>query len=127
MRECTADVDGSHIKGLVINMLHNFWPSLLTDVKSFVTSMMTPIVKAKKGREVLSFYTMTEYQDWLSRTNNGRGFQLKYYKVLPSYLAVHESRGMCSFTQNNKNVYRVLGLAPRMRPENTFGTWRRTR
>ena len=84
-------MDGSHIKGLVINMLHNFWPSLLTDVKSFVTSMMTPIVKAKKGREVLSFYTMTEYQDWLSRTNNGRGFQLKYYKVLPCYLAVHKS------------------------------------
>jgi DNA topoisomerase-2 len=42
-----ADVDGSHIKGLLINMFHNFWPSLLKH-DGFVKSMITPIIKARK-------------------------------------------------------------------------------
>lgn len=38
------DHDGSHIKGLVINFLHHFWPSLLK-VEGFVQQFITPIVK----------------------------------------------------------------------------------
>lgn len=61
-------------------MLHLFWPSLLLEVKGFVTSMMTPIVKARKGKEVLSFYTMTEYQNWLAQPGSS-SYSLKYYKA----------------------------------------------
>jgi len=42
------DHDGSHIKGLVINFLHYFWPSLLKCDTEFVQQFITPIVKATK-------------------------------------------------------------------------------
>lgn len=42
------DHDGSHIKGLLINFLHHFWPSLLK-VKGFLQQFITPIVKCTKG------------------------------------------------------------------------------
>ena len=45
-----ADVDGSHIKGLLLNMIHHFWPSLLIKIDGFATSLLTPIVKATKGK-----------------------------------------------------------------------------
>ena len=37
------DQDGSHIKGLVINYFHIFWPSLLK--QPFLEEFITPIVK----------------------------------------------------------------------------------
>ena len=37
------DTDGSHIKGLLFNIFHNMWPSLLRE--DFLTSMLTPVVK----------------------------------------------------------------------------------
>lgn len=41
---CGQDHDGSHIKGLLINFIHSFWPSLLR-VPSFMIEFITPIVK----------------------------------------------------------------------------------
>lgn len=38
------DHDGSHIKGLLINFLHTFWPSLLKQ-PNFLLEFITPIVK----------------------------------------------------------------------------------
>ena len=38
------DHDGSHIKGLIMNFLHHFYPSLLR-VKGFLLEFITPIVK----------------------------------------------------------------------------------
>lgn len=95
------DTDGSHIKGLIINFLHNFWPSLL-DVPGFLQQFITPIVKASKGKNVKTFYNLPEYEQWLESTgNNGKGWTIKYYKGLGtstsaeakeyfSNLAVHE-------------------------------------
>ena len=37
------DQDGSHIKGLLINFIHHFWPSLLR--RNVVNEFITPIVK----------------------------------------------------------------------------------
>ena len=37
-----ADVDGSHIKGLFINMLDYFWPSLL-QIDGFIKIFITPM------------------------------------------------------------------------------------
>ena len=47
------DHDGSHIKGLVINVFHSMWPSLLD--LNFITSMITPIIKVTKGKNSESF------------------------------------------------------------------------
>lgn len=41
-----ADVDGSHIKGLLFNMFHALWPSLLK-VPGFMSAMVTPIIKVR--------------------------------------------------------------------------------
>ena len=41
---CVQDYDGSHIKGLLINMLHHYWPQLL-QCNHFLTEFVTPIVK----------------------------------------------------------------------------------
>ncbi|XP_042514754.1 DNA topoisomerase 2 [Macadamia integrifolia] len=77
------DHDGSHIKGLLINFIHSFWPSLLK-IPSFMVEFITPIVKAThKNGKVLSFYTMPEYESWKeSLGGNASGWSIKYYKGL---------------------------------------------
>lgn len=75
-----ADVDGSHIKGLLINLFHNFWPSLLKQ-DGFIKSMLTPIVKARKKDNVKVFYTLTDYENWKQTEQTG-GYDIKYYKGL---------------------------------------------
>ena len=74
------DVDGSHIKGLIINFIHTFWPSLIK-LNGFMRQFITPILKASKGKEVKSFYTIPEYEKWVkSMKNNIKGW--KIYKGL---------------------------------------------
>ena len=94
------DHDGSHIKGLLINFLHHFWPSLL-EVDGFLQQFITPIVKCSKGKREETFFTIPEYLTWKSDTDDGKGWKTKYYKGLGtstaaeakeyfSHLATHE-------------------------------------
>jgi DNA topoisomerase II len=73
-----ADNDGSHIKGLILNMIHYFWPSLLK--LNFVVSMVTPIIKATKGSQIKSFYTDSAFRTWYG--DGKQGWKIKYYKGL---------------------------------------------
>ena len=73
-----ADNDGSHIKGLILNMIHYFWPSLLD--LNFVVSMVTPIIKATKGTNTKSFYTDSAFRTWYG--DGKAGWKIKYYKGL---------------------------------------------
>lgn len=75
------DFDGSHIKGLIINFLDHFYPSLLK-IPNFLVEFITPIIKATKGREVKAFFTMPEYEQWKNSSDGGRGWTVKYYKGL---------------------------------------------
>ena len=74
------DVDGSHIKGLLINLFHTEWPELLQ--LGFVCSLMTPLLKATRGKQVVNFYNATEYERWMEANAGGRGWSIKYYKGL---------------------------------------------
>lgn len=76
------DVDGSHIKGLLMNLFHTEWPSLLH--LNFLCCLMTPLLKATKGSQTLCFYSESEYEAWqLAQGQNGvRGWSTKYYKGL---------------------------------------------
>lgn len=74
------DYDGSHIRGLLINLFHELWHTLLA-VPGFLAYMATPIVKATKGKNVKSFYTQYEYSEW-KKTDASRGWSVKYYKGL---------------------------------------------
>jgi DNA topoisomerase-2 len=78
---CDSDVDGAHIKGLLFNMFQTLWPSLFKTT-GFLISMLTPIVKVKKGVQVIEFYNLTDYENWKKENNNGDGWHIKYYKGL---------------------------------------------
>ena len=73
------DVDGSHIKGLIINFLSR-WPSLIK-INGFITSLSTPIIKAKKGSKVKNFYNLSEFENW-QKSDKSSEYKIKYYKGL---------------------------------------------
>jgi DNA topoisomerase-2 len=75
------DHDGSHIKGLLMNLFHTEWPSLL-NLPGFLCSLMTPILKASRRGETLSFYSLPEFEAWKEANDAGRGWTVKYYKGL---------------------------------------------
>ena len=74
------DLDGSHIKGLGINMFDSLWRSLVK-IPGFIGFMNTPIIKAKKGSQELMFYNDGEYEEW-KQHNDLKGWKIKYYKGL---------------------------------------------
>jgi DNA topoisomerase-2 len=74
------DLDGSHIRGLLINLFHELWHELIA-IPGFLTYMATPIVKAHKGKDTKIFYSQYEYEQW--RLGEGKvGWKVKYYKGL---------------------------------------------
>ena len=77
------DYDGFHIKGLLINFIHYFWPDLIFENTNFIRCLTTPIVKAFYKKEEEIFYTNKDYQDWCeSNKNNLKNWKIKYYKGL---------------------------------------------
>jgi DNA topoisomerase-2 len=71
-----ADLDGSHIKGLVLNMFHVYWPKLIE--LGFVVSMVTPVIKA--GR--VWYFTEEEFRTAQGASKFPSGTSVKYYKGL---------------------------------------------
>ena len=74
------DLDGSHIKGLGINLFDSEWETLLS-IPGFIGFMNTPILKARKGSKELIFYNDGEYNAW-KEANDTKGWKVKYYKGL---------------------------------------------
>jgi DNA topoisomerase-2 len=77
------DLDGSHIKGLCINLFHSEWASLVK-IPGFISFMNTPILRAKKGAQVKLFYNDGEYLTWKNtfEDSNPNGWTIKYFKGL---------------------------------------------
>lgn len=76
------DLDGCHIKGLIVNYIETQWPSLAA-LDGFISYMSTPIVKAKKGSTEIQFYNEAEKVAWEESQGAGaKGWKLKYYKGL---------------------------------------------
>ena len=73
------DHDGSHIKGLLMNLFHAEWPGLMK--AGFLCTLLTPIIKASKGKSTHSFYSIPEFNQWKD-TNVSQGWKIKYYKGL---------------------------------------------
>jgi len=74
------DLDGSHIKGLGLNLFQDQWNSLST-LDNFIGFMNTPIIKAKKNGQEKLFYNDGEYKLWKDE-NDTAGWNIKYYKGL---------------------------------------------
>ena len=73
------DLDGSHIKGLGINLFQSEWQSLFK--LGIIGFMNTPILKARKGQSEHQFYSEGEYQKWKDEADRS-GWKIKYYKGL---------------------------------------------
>ena len=74
------DLDGSHIKGLGINMIDSEWKSLI-EIPEFIGYMNTPILKASKGKDIIQFYNNGEFENW-KLNNDVSKWAVKYYKGL---------------------------------------------
>jgi len=75
------DHDGSHIKGLLMNLFHAEWPGLMQS--GFLCTLLTPILKAMKGKVIMAFYSIPEFQAWKETLPTGlQGWKIKYYKGL---------------------------------------------
>jgi len=95
------DHDGSHIKGLLMNLFHAEWPGLMQS--GFLCTLLTPILKAFKGKTAVSFYSIPEFNAWKGTSaslrplteeielkdgvakdepRDMRGWKIKYYKGL---------------------------------------------
>jgi DNA topoisomerase-2 len=77
------DHDGSHIKGLIFNIFQSMWHELY-EISGFLTSMLTPIIKATNNKnDVIEFYNMSDYERW-SETDIAKNgsWKIKYYKGL---------------------------------------------
>lgn len=74
------DSDAAHIRGLILNFLHFYWPSLLR-VDGFVKCLITPIVKGVCKSRTESFYTLKDYERFRQTHADGK-WNYKYYKGL---------------------------------------------
>jgi DNA topoisomerase II len=75
------DLDGAHIQGLVCNLFGSQWPSLLR-LPGFLNVMLTPIIKASKGKTTHVFYALPDFQAWKAQAATTAGWTIKYYKGL---------------------------------------------
>jgi DNA topoisomerase-2 len=74
-----ADPDGDSIAGLLMNFFNKYWPELFDEGRVF--KVMTPLVVAKKGKEIVQFYTADDYHAWEKKTG-AKGWEVEYKKGL---------------------------------------------
>lgn len=76
-----ADPDGNSIAAQLINFFAKYWPELFDS--GMIYKVMTPLVVAKKGSNVLVFYTNQEFEKWMSKGNtNPSTWNIEYKKGL---------------------------------------------
>lgn len=112
--------DGSHIKGLLINFIWHFWPTLLQPPVDeppdhskgpapFLSSFATPLLKAtKRGKkgEVLSFYSLSEYQTWRDLVaDDVKKWNVKYYKGLGTSTPGEAKEYFAAFDKHYRPFY----------------------
>lgn len=74
-----ADDDGIHITGLFLLMLRVRFPGLIRS--GFVKIWCSPIIRARKGKTHLRFYTRSEFEAW-RESSDTTGWEVKYLKGL---------------------------------------------
>jgi DNA topoisomerase II len=108
------DADGSHIKGLVMNFIHHFWPSLL-DRRGFLTQFITPIVKALPTNEsssvtIRNFFSLADFQRWRVslKPEEVRKYYFKYYKGLGTSTAAEGREYFSAMDRHEIVMYRNI-------------------
>lgn len=108
------DLDGSHIKGLCVNLFDHLWPELVK-INDFFGFMNTPILKAKKGSNEMVFYNEQEYEKYKT-TNSLQGWKIKYYKGLATstskeFKEYMKHRKIISFGNVDKECHEAIDMA----------------
>ena len=93
------DLDGSHIKGLCLNLFHYMWKSILK--LNIIGFMNTPIIKITKNDNIIYFYSDQEYRKWKEVTNVKFGWKIKYYKGL----GTSTGKEFKEYYKNKKIIY----------------------
>lgn len=75
------DTDGAHIAGLFINFLKWFNPTVLA-LPNFFHQFITPVIKAKRGKVSMPFFSKQAFDTWASAQANPNAYTIKYYKGL---------------------------------------------
>lgn len=100
-----ADVDGFHIRGLMIAMFKTLWPDLLKN--GYVKCMITPVIKATKAKDDMSFFDVPSFNRWFE-VNSGKGWTIKYYKGLGTSTSA-EGREYFKLKEKYLKTYTVSG------------------
>ena len=116
------DHDGSHIKGLLINLFHYLWPNLLKKT-NFLTYFITPIIKSIQTSKELIFYSIPEYQIWkesILKENGGpellKKWRIKYYKGLGTNTSQEAKQYFLAIKKNQKQFIFIKNLFPKSLP-----------
>ena len=120
------DLDGSHIKGLGINLFQSEWPSLV-QIPGFIGFMNTPILKAKKGNQTLNFYNDGEFDLW-KETNDPSNWKIKYYKGLGTstgkeFREYFQNKKMVGFEYNGENTNNKIDMIFNKKRSDDRKTW----
>ena len=120
------DLDGSHIKGLGINLFDSQWNSLL-EIDGFVGFMNTPILKARKGNNELKFYNDGEWDSWCN-SNDKIGWKIKYYKGLGTstskeFKEYFKEKKVVNFVKENENCSNAVDMAFNKKRADDRKTW----
>lgn len=79
-----ADHDGADIFANMVNLIHTFWPELLSkEYEPFVFRLVAPNVCLVKGNQRIHFTTRNEYEKNKSKYKD-KGWNVNYYKGLGS-------------------------------------------
>ena len=138
------DLDGSHIKGLGINMFQSEWPSL-TEIPGFIGFMNTPILKAKKGAQEKVFYNEGEYRAWKEANESAEavvggggvvatantqptGWSIKYYKGLGTstgkeFKEYFEHKKIVDFTHSGEACDNAIDMVFNKKRADDRKTW----
>jgi DNA topoisomerase-2 len=94
-----SDVDGSHIKGLCVNLFQSEYTSLFK-ISGFLSFMNTPILRAIRGKNKMLFYNEGEYLSWKNSLEDTSGWTIKYFKGLGTSTGVEFKE----YFENNRVV-----------------------
>ena len=107
---CTdADVDGFHIRTLVLTMIYRLMPTLINEGKVFIAE--SPLYEINCGDEVWFAYTEKEKNDVLKEIEN------KKYTIQRSKGLGENDPDMMSLTTMNPTTRRLIKIEPSMAEE----------
>lgn len=73
------DLDGFHIRGLLVAFFYKFWPELFSH--NVICILDTPLAKVTVKKKIISFYSLEELDEWRA-LNKNENYTTKYYKGL---------------------------------------------